>query len=134
MKFTKKCTLPSFRTLAALSILSVTALSTHMAKAIPYASGITNTGSTYSFILNEDADNVKVIYDGGGAGNTNNLGLQTKGAHTFSLAGHTTYSIQVTRSAPTAWTITSADTNAFCEYPSPRGLKVNRNPADLTRF
>ena len=97
--------------------------------ATPYASGITNTGGTVSFILNEAADNVKVIFDGGGAGNTNDLGARAKGIHSFTLGGHTAWQIHVTKSSAQVWTQISADTNKFNQFYSPRSVDVNRSPA-----
>src|ERR1035441_508814 len=42
--------------------LAVIALSSFVAQAHPYASGITNNGGTVSFILNETADTVGVYF------------------------------------------------------------------------
>ena len=98
-------------------------------RATPYASGITNNAGTISFILNELADNVKVIFDGGGPGNTNDLGALPKGVASFSLGAHTTWEIHVTKSTAQVWTQISSDTNVFNQFFSPRSVTVNRNPA-----
>lgn len=98
--------------------------------ATPYASGITNTSGTVSFILNEAADNVNVILNAGGPGNTNNLGARGRGPHSFSLGGASSFQIQVTKSTPPQWTRTSDDdTNALLQFFAPISLSVNRNPA-----
>ena len=104
------------------------------AKAIPYASGISNVSGTISFVLNESADNVKVIFDGGGAGNTNDLGALTKGKQSFALGSHASWEIQVTKSATPAWTKISADTNVWAQFYSPSGVAVNKNPTNLALF
>src|SRR6476620_9960086 len=73
--------------------------SSQIAKATPYSSGVTNNAGTVSFILNENADNVKVLFDNGSS--TNDLGALTSGAQSFSLDVHTNYQIVVTKaSAP----------------------------------
>ena len=101
-------------------------LSSFVARAVPYASCITNNAGTVSYYLNENADNVKVVFDGGGAGNTTDLGAQTKGPHSFAMGAHTSYEIKVSKSAPAGWTLISDDTNPYCEYANPRGVVVSR--------
>jgi hypothetical protein len=98
-------------------------------RATPYASGITNDSGTVSFILNESADNVKIIFDGGGVGNTNDLGALPKGVASFSLGSHTSWAIHVTKSTALVWTQISADTNVYNQFYQPRSTAVNRNPA-----
>src|SRR5437867_4070555 len=90
----------------ALALMSLVSVS----RGVPYASCITNSGGTVSFLLNQNAQDVKIIFDGGGPGNTNALGAQTRGPHSFSLGAHTTYKIQVTHSDPVAWTKFSDET------------------------
>ncbi len=112
---------------AALGLLALAAPSA--LRATPYASGITNDSGTVSFILNESADNVKVIFDGGGVGNTNDLGALPKGAASFSLGGHTSWEIHVTKSTAQVWTQISDDANVYYQFWQPRSTAVNRNPA-----
>jgi hypothetical protein len=112
---------------AALGLLMVATPSA--LRATPYASGITNDSGTVSFILNEPADNVKIIFDGGGVGNTNDLGALPKGVASFSLGSHTSWAIHVTKSTALAWTQISADTNVYNQFYQPRSTAVNRNPA-----
>ena len=96
------------------------------ALAVPYASGVTNNAGTVSFILNEDAGNVTVEFDGGAS--SSDLGALTKGTHTFPLGTATSFRIIVKKSAPLAWTQISVDTN-LVRFFSARGVAVNTNPA-----
>src|SRR6476646_6139210 len=111
-----------------LPVLLALVLAPVLATAHPYASGISNNAGNISFILNESADNVTVVFDGGGAGNTNNLGALAKGVGSFALSGHTSYSIIVTKAGSGSISQTSSDANAFCQYFGPRGVAVNNNP------
>jgi hypothetical protein len=103
------------------------------ASAVPYASGVTNSGGKVSFILNESAAEVKVVLSGGPGGATN-LGACAKGTHSFNLGGNTAFSIQVSNSAPSGWTVSSQDTNPLVRFYSPRGVAVNCNPTNLSTF
>ena len=98
-------------------------------EATPYASGITNNAGTISFILNESADAVNVVFDGGGTGNTNALGALAKGLHSFSLGAHTTWQIHVIKTTPQVWTLISDDSNVPNQFYAPRSTAVNRDPA-----
>ena len=119
-----------------LLALAFTTLANYVGNAVPYASGITTNGGTVSFILNEAADNVKVIYDGGGAGKTNDLGALAKGSQSFPFDTgiHTSYEIHVNKSAPGTWAQTSDDLNPLVRFYGGRGIAVYNNPADLSRF
>ena len=114
--------------------LAVIALSSNVARAVPYASCITNNGTTATFYLNELSDDVTVIYDGGGAGKTNDLGVLAKGPHSFSMTGHSSYVINVTKVASVGWTLTSDDTNPMNLYGSPRGVTVSQVSSNLSTF
>ncbi|MGD0260497.1 MAG: hypothetical protein ABSD29_11815 [Verrucomicrobiota bacterium] len=108
--------------------LAATALSGYVASAHPYASGITNTSGTISFVLNEAADNVGVSLDLGAA--TNNLGPLTNGIWSFPLNGHNSYAIYVTKTGsgvPSQISPTPTASN-FVDFYGPRGVAVNRNP------
>src|SRR2546423_12883852 len=114
----------------ALSLLAKTT-STY---ATPYACDITNSAGTVSFRLNENADDVKIISNGGTV--TNDLGPGIKGLTVTNLgvAGGV-IKVMVTRSAPVGYTQTSADgfldANAVYvnKFEQPRGIVVNKNPA-----
>jgi hypothetical protein len=56
-------------------------LGTIAARAVPYASCVTNNSGTISYYLNEGATDVKIIFNGGAS--TNDLGTQTKGLRSF---------------------------------------------------
>ena len=92
--------------------------------ATPYASGITQSGSTVNFVLNQGADNVKVTFNNG---DVLNLGALPKGASSFDMTGYTSYSIRVTSSTAAGWNQISADTDNASKYFMPRGVAVNRN-------
>jgi hypothetical protein len=76
--------------------LAVVALG-RTAVAAPFASGITNNAGTISFLLNESADDVKIIFDNGAS--TNDLGALAKGTQSFSLGVSTNYQIVVRKVA-----------------------------------
>src|SRR5436190_23392477 len=105
-----------------LSVLTL--FGTIAARAHPYASGLTNSAGTIKFILNEAADSVKVAFDNGTT--TNDLGTLASGAQSFSLAGHTNFSIIVSKTGSGAVSQISLDAtnNSFF---GPRGVAVNRN-------
>src|SRR5690242_2721559 len=74
----------SARTCAILVAAAASALfSVRSATAAPYAGEVSLTGGTLSYNLSEDADNVTIIVDG----TPQNLGPQTKGAHTVNGLG-----------------------------------------------
>src|ERR1019366_3769968 len=116
--------------------LAITLLSSYVARAVPYASCITNNAGTVSYYLNEAADDVTIIFDGGGVGNTNDLGGQVKGLHAnaFTMGVHTSYAIQVSKTAPAGWVKTSDDTNPLLQFNVGRGITVNYNPLDTRLF
>jgi hypothetical protein len=136
-KAMKKLTSPPITAYLKSLALGTTSLvlSAWVVQAVPYASCITNSAGTVTYILNQNAQDVKVIYDGGGPGNTNALGAQTRGVHSFSLAGHTSYSIVVTHTDPLAWVKISDETNYnILRYYSPRGVVVSTSPKNLSSF
>ncbi|MDB6109832.1 MAG: Calx-beta domain protein [Pedosphaera sp.] len=127
---------------SALPILTALFLSSagERVQATPYASGLTNNAGTVSFYLNENADNVKVILNGG-PGGTNDLGALVRGKYSFLLGTNTTYAVAVTRASGPGYKSTdgtgtnavalqiSSSTNRYLNLEQPRGLKVNRNPS-----
>ena len=110
--------------------LAVSALSSQLAQAHPYASGLTNNSGTISFILNESADSVQVAFDNAGAGytTTNNLGALTNGVQSFVLGAHTNYAIIVSKAGNGIPFKISQDTNRFVNFGLPEGIAVNKNP------
>jgi hypothetical protein len=115
-------------------------------QATPYASGVTNDAGTIRFILNEDAHDVQVTFDGGTG--TNELGALTKGSHSFSLGAATNFQIRVSKASANGFvhkgtanstfnTLVSprgvllqisSDADPLLSFSLPRGLTVNRNP------
>src|SRR6185436_14203994 len=104
------------------------------ARATPYACDITNSGGIVSFRLNEAADNVKVISNGGAV--TNDLGPGYKGLTNANIGvAAVTVKIMVTRSAPAGYTQTTVDLFQdgsgiyLNKFEQARGITVNKNPA-----
>jgi len=118
--------------------------------ATPYASGVTKTGTTVSFILNEPTDTLKYTINNGAPVT---LDGTTKGTKTFSLSNASdVFSIIAEKNAatgfliPTGGTIAgiangprvdspqsgtnlvSDDASVFSRYASPRGVDTVRNP------
>lgn len=108
------------------SLLAAIALAP-AAQAVPYASGVINNAGTVSFILNESADNVTVLLDGGPG--SLNLGALAAGSHSFALGAATTFEIQVSKSGVAPWTRISSDVNPLLLFSAGRGVAVNQNPA-----
>src|SRR6478672_971383 len=102
-----------------------------MAWATPYACDVTNSGGVVSFRLNENADNVRVIF----GATTNDLGPGLKGLTVTNLGiGAGTVKIMVMRSAPPGYTQSSVDMiqdNGIYlnKLEQARGVTVNKNPA-----
>ena len=95
--------------------------------AVPYASGVRDLGGNMrEFVLNESADTVTVLRDGA---NPVNLGAIAAGRQTFDMTGFSTFSIEVSKNAPTAWTEISSASNLFTSFHRPTGLAVNTDPA-----
>jgi hypothetical protein len=107
----------------AIALFSITALSSAV-WAVPYASGIDQSGTTVNFILNDDADNVIVKRSSGG---NLNLGPLSKGPQSFDTGGAASYEIVVANYPGGAWTQISDDSLTQSKYFSPRGVTVNRN-------
>jgi len=123
----RKLTLPRLNfpglklTLAVASLIAAS----FSALAHPYASGLTNNAGTISFILNESANDVSVVFNNGAA--TNDLGALSSGVQSFSLGSYTNYSIIVTRTGTGAISQISVDAPNN-DFFGPRGVAVNQNP------
>src|SRR2546422_9776879 len=117
MKFSpsRATTFQSFLLILPLLLLAL------LAQAHPYASGVTNSAGTIRYILNENADNVKVVFDSGSL--TNDLGALSKGIQSFSLGLHTNFSIRVFKAGSGSVSQISVDAtnNRFF---GPRGAAV----------
>lgn len=109
------------RTLVTLLVVGVLP---GVAWAIPYASGVSQTGTDVTFVLNEGASNVQVDL----GGNTLNLGALPAGTHSFNTGGAASYQIKVGSSTAPGWTQIGADQESTSFW-VPVGVSVNRNPA-----
>ena len=98
--------------------------------AVPYASGVEQTGDTVSFTLNEPADTVTITRNSGNSGNTIILNAAAAGQHSFDMTGFRNYTISVTHSEPVRWTESSISTgNPMFSFERINGIAVNQNPA-----
>ncbi len=90
----------------------------------PYASGVTRSGDTVSFVLNQEAASVTVLRDGG-----NPVSLATTpGTHNFDMSGYTSYQIIVTGNTSRGWTQYVPD-GTDRNYWYPTSVAINKNPA-----
>jgi len=97
------------------------------ARAHPYASGLTNESGAISWVLNESATDVKILFDNGTL--TNDLGsAPIVGTNTFSIGSHTNFSIVVYKVGSNALNQISSDNNVYNNFYGPRGVAVNKNP------
>jgi hypothetical protein len=102
------------------------------ASARPYATCLTNNAGVISFRLNEAADSVKVIWNGGVT--TNDLGALPKGLSVTANLGVTgVYKIQAVKAGGAGYTQgvvnqISEDANVLVKFANQRGLVVNQNP------
>jgi hypothetical protein len=93
----------------------------------PYASGVTNKAGTISWVLNESASDVKIIFDNGTT--TNDLGsAPVVGTNKFSLSTHTNFAIVVYKAGSGALSQISSDNDIYDNFYGPRGVTVNKNP------
>lgn len=96
------------------------------ALAVPYASQVRNTsGSTWEYVINQDADSVVIKRDGG---NEINLSAVSAGRYTFDMTGFSTFDIEVSHSGPSGMTLVSDETNLFTKFFRPNGLAINTDP------
>lgn len=112
-------------------------------QATPYASSVTVSSGTVSFYLNESGGNVVVTFEDGST-NANFNGMTTgtnepSGKYSFSMSGHTTYSIAVSKTgngivARENNVIQNTNTSVYSTnyvlqgFGDPRGLAVNSDP------
>ena len=114
------------KTLLGCVAAGVTLSTAGTAMAVPYASAVVQTGNTVDFILNETADTVTVLRDGGNA-----LVLPgTAGAHSFDMTGFSDFTITVDHTAAAGWAESSSSTanSAFLNFERPNSVAVNMNP------
>ena len=110
-----------------LPVICFTVLAAWKADAHPYASGITNKSGVITWVLNEPATDVKILFNNGTV--TNDLGsAPVVGKNTFSLGVYTNYSIVVFKVGSNAVNQISSDLNLYDNFYAPRGVAVNKNP------
>ncbi len=106
---------------------AVGSLASSTALAVPYASGLSESGGIVTYVLNENADAITVRRTG-----DSDLVLAgddlLKGSHTFPKGVAVSYEVEVRRSADSGWTQTSDDALPQNQFFSPRGVAVNKNP------
>ena len=104
-------------TLAALSAASV-------AMGVPFASGVEQNGTDLTFVLNEDANQVKLVLDG----TTVDLGALARGSHTVPVGAATSWQIKASKSSAAGWSQMFPDSTNTSYY-VPLGVAANKNPA-----
>ncbi|HJQ79455.1 MAG TPA: hypothetical protein VJ828_05845, partial [Lacipirellulaceae bacterium] len=113
-------------------MLALAVASCSIALAVPYAANVRNTeGTNWEFVLNEPADSVTILRDGG---NPFNIATPVAGRHTFPMEGFTTFSIEVSKSAAESWTSITDPANTFDDFTLPTGLGVVTDPSNLSYF
>ena len=100
------------------------------ANATPYASGVRVDAGVVTFILNEAADNVTVVFDGGAG--SEDLGARAAGTHTFNLGAATSFEIVVKKDSSPGYTQgvlnqIGSDSNILVRFTNQRGVTVNKN-------
>ncbi|EEF63093.1 family 20 glycosylhydrolase [Pedosphaera parvula] len=98
-----------------------------VAEAHPYASGITNSNGLISWVLNETASDVKIVFDDGATIMDYGPGLAV-GTNVFTLGAHTNFSIVVFKVGSNVLNQISSDANIYNNFHGPRGVAVNKNP------
>ena len=101
--------------------IAVGMLAGYAAKATPYATCLTNDGGIVSFRLNEAADGVKILWNGGAT--VTNLGPRAKGLTVTNLGVTGTFFVQVVKAGNSAF-----GTNSPVPFNSPRAVALNVNP------
>ena len=120
-----------------MHVIPVAAFATLLAHvpvvAAPYASAVTVSGDTVTFILNESADSVKVVFNGGASTLVIGASPEPAGLKTFSKATFSSFRIEVEKNAGPGWKSgvlqqISQDTNDLVKFANGRGVAVNRFP------
>ena len=107
------------------------ALSSHIAKASPYASGCTNDNGTIRFFMNETGAVVTVTFEDN---STIAMGYLNKGPTNFVLGSHVGYKITCYKAGTGVPVQISSDTFSNSIWANPRGVTVNRNPKNGDLF
>lgn len=133
MKAPRFVQLPTLFALAALALVNAP----RPAQAVPYACNLTNAGTFIAFRLNESADSVKIVFNGGAT--TNDLGALPSGLHTPALSIAGNFQVVVSKAsglgyrtaiAPGRAAVLQISTdNTTLRFNQPRGLAINNDPA-----
>jgi len=107
-----------------LVLALASSLGSPAARAVPYASGISQVGNTVSFVLNQNALSVEVLRDGG---NPVYPGTAA-GVLSFDMTGYTTFQIKVTGFQAGGWTQYVPDGIDRSFY-LPVGVSINKIPS-----
>lgn len=105
-------------------------LTTSSVLAHPYATSLTNASGVISFRLNESADTVKVLWNGGASSFT--IGALPRGltVTNLSVAGVTSpFQVEVTKAGSGVPTLISDNANTNNHFFGPRAVAVNKRPA-----
>lgn len=105
--------------------LAVTALSSLVARAVPYATEVVKTDNTVTYILNQNAASVEVLRNGGSPlyPGTN------AGSYNFDMTGFTTFQIKVTGNDAPIWAQYVPDNQDVTGFEFPYGVSINKNPS-----
>ncbi|MGC3959120.1 MAG: hypothetical protein QM813_14595 [Verrucomicrobiota bacterium] len=106
------------------------ALTTNSVLAHPYATSLTNASGVISFRLNESADTVKVLWNGGSSSFT--IGALARGLTVTNLSGAgvtSPFQVEVTKAGAGVPTLISDNANANNQFFGPRAVAVNKRPA-----
>lgn len=105
-------------------------LTTGSVQAHPYATSLTNASGVISFRLNEAADTVKVLWNGGSSSFT--IGALPRGLTVTNLSGAgvtSPFQVEVTKAGAGVPTLISDNTNTNNHFFGPRAVAVNKRPA-----
>ncbi|MCG8450738.1 MAG: hypothetical protein MI725_14305 [Pirellulales bacterium] len=116
-------------TAASIFVLVISSLSSTVL-AVPYASGISQSGTIVTYVLNEDADSITVKRTGDTDLIISDPNDLKKGTHTFDVGGlASAWDIEVSKNTVAGWTqVNDPTTEATFQYFSPRGVTVNKDP------
>jgi hypothetical protein len=109
--------------------LAAIGLSSNLATATPYASCLTNDGTTIWFRLNEAADDVRLVYNSDTV--TNDLGAKPAGLNSVAVTLTGTYKLLVTKAgSPGIYQIGNVGIGTNVPVNSPRGIAVVGQASD----
>ncbi len=110
--------------------LALAGLSTRVATAHPYATCLTNNAGTVSFRLNEAADTVRIIWNGGA--NSFTLGAVAPGLTVTNVGAVTSpFKVEVFKvgSGTPSYILPTAATTNNTQFYGPRAISINKRPA-----